>query len=327
MFSTWVRRLYKNLLSPLLLVFSLAQPLLAQTTVQQYFSQLSGYQIVKLDRSTEERDSTDPFNSDILDEYILLSHTLWAIQPTNSPLTSPLELEIYEMQDPLGAFGVFSNGHNSSQEEPPERLKLPVDNYYLNQSLIFWRGNYFFDLSAPGHEQIPKQALQDFAYRMIEVIPQLNLHPLTVLHLPREGLIRESIRFYLGEASFDLNRHFPRDLISPMGFDKDIEVTAAQYSPGGHMLYLIGYPTTALAAEYFVKLQNAMESYFSPQGVYMRRSGVIISIFFGPESVAREILVKVQYAPTIKWISRKDPDPEALREYALTVLGVVRKTV
>jgi hypothetical protein len=70
-----------------------------------------------------------------------------------------------------------------------------------------------------------------------------------------------------------------------------------------------------------------MESYFSPEGVYIRRSGVIIAIFFGPESEAQNILTKVQYAPTIQWIYQKKPDPEELVRRTMDFLGSVRQTL
>ncbi len=110
-----------------------------------------------------------------------------------------------------------------------------------------------------------------------------------------------------------------------MGFDKDIEVALAQYAPNDHVLFLIGYPTTALAADYLVSLQNAMQDYFSPQGVYMKRAGLMIAIFFGPEPTAREILAKIHYIPTITWLYQKDLDPErVMRDIVGSFMGIVR---
>ncbi len=59
----------------------------------------------------------------------------------------------------------------------------------------------------------------------------------------------------------------------------------------------------------------------------MRRSGVIVSIFFGPESEARETLTRIQYAPTIKWIYQKEQDPEELVRQTMTFLDSVRRTL
>ena len=325
MFFVWNKRLTPTALFAAL---SLIQPLLAQGTIEQYFGQLQGYRVENVaESSTLEEDLDSPFSPQVIDEYILFHYSRWAVRAADPTALPVLELEVYEMQDPQGAFGVFSNWNHLSSDLLTRRWNLSVDNYYANGSLIFWRGAYFVHLTAADQELTGPEALESFADALIEALPVLNLHPLTVIHLPQDNVIQESIRFYLGKASFALDGHFPRDLIAPLGFEHDIEVTAARYSPGEHHLYLVGYPTPSLAAEHSARLQNAMESYFSKDGVYMRRSGVIISIFFGPESEAREILTQVQYAPTIKWIYQKEVDLEALRRETMGFLGSVRQTM
>jgi hypothetical protein len=312
----------------LFLVSSLIQPLLAQGTIQQYFDLLEGYQLENLaESSTLEEDFDSPFSPEVIDDFILFHYSRWAVRAADPTSQALLELEIYQMQDPQGAFGVFSNWNHRSSDRLPLRLNLSVDNYYFNGSLTFWRGNYFIHLKAAARAPVNQDAQEMFARTLIDVLPLLNLHPLTVIHLPHENLVQDSIRFYLGEASFALDTHFPPDLILPLGFEHHIEVTSARYSPGDHPLYLVGYPTPSLAAEHSAKLQNAMESYFSPEGVYMRRSGVIISIFFGPESEAQDILSKVQYAPTIQWIYQKDKDPEKLISETMIFLESVGQTL
>jgi hypothetical protein len=325
MFSIWIRCFPST---ALFLVFSLVQPVRAQSTIQPYFDHLEGYQVEKLtESSTLQEDFDSPYSSQIIDEFVLFQYSRWAVRAVGPTIHSPLELEVYEMQDPQGAFGVFSNWNHRSLDSLPQRLNLSVDNYFINNSLIFWRGAYFFHLTAASQEPLGQVPLEPFARTLIDALPLLNLHPLTVIHLPQENVIQESIRFYLGEASFGLNSHFPRHLIPPLGFEHHIEITAARYSPENHNLYLIGYPTPGLAAQHSMKLQNAMEDYFSPEGVYMRRSGVIVSIFFGSESEAQEILPKIHYAPAIKWIYQKEVDPEELRRQTIGFLGSVQRTL
>ena len=325
MLSIWIKT---PTMLGLFSVLSLVPPLLAQGTIQQYFDQLKGYQVENLAESTTlEWDFDSPFESQVIDEFILFHYSRWAVRAVDSTSHPALELEVYEMQDPQGAFGVFSNWNHLNPDSFSQRLNLPVDNYYLDESLIFWRGAYFFHLNPANPEPVDPDKLESFSRTFIEILPLLNLHPLTVIHLPQANLIRDSVRFYLGEASFALDGYFPREFISPLGFDHHIEVTAARYYPGNHALYLVAYPTPALAAQQSARLQNARESYFSPEGVYIRRSGVIIAIFFGPESEAQEILTKVQYAPTIKWIYQKEQDPEELVRRTMDFLGSVRQTL
>ncbi|MEE8161883.1 MAG: DUF6599 family protein, partial [Acidobacteriota bacterium] len=299
-----VERYFRSFLFTVLLALLTLSSALAEATIQQYLLQVSDYQFENLSElsPSEEQAGIGPFSGTLLEEYILLSYSRWAVRPEGTSELPSLEVEIYEMKDALGAFGMFSIWQSLLKEAPQERLQLSVDNYYSHQSLVLWRGRYFLHISEPEPGESSRQTLGHLAQTLVEAIPLLNLHPGTVLHLPKEGLIRESVRFYLGESALALNRHLPEGLGAQMGFEKDIEVAFAQYTPNGHALFLVGYPTTALAADYLVKLQNAMQDYFSSQGVYMKRAGLMISIFFGPEPRAREILAKIHYIPTITWI-------------------------
>ena len=235
------------------------------------------------------------------------------------------ELEVYEMDGTSGAFGVFSIWRHSLGKGG--RFDLAVDNWHSGQSLIFWTGSYFFHLKGPSPPGVLEETFRSLALPLMDVIPLINVYPVTVTHLPQEHLIRESIRFYLGEASLTLNQDFPRDLISQLGFKDRIEVTSARYAPAGHPLFLVGYPTPALAAQYFVDLQHALQLPFSPQGIHIKRTGIMISIFLGPEEEAREVLARVDHTPTVKWIYEKKPDLKEQRREVISFLERVRRFI
>lgn len=312
----------------LLLIYFHVVPSLAEASIQHYFSELTQYRFTKLHEllTTEERDEVGSFTSQVLDDYVLHSYSAWEVHLKSSQ-QSALQIDVYEMQDGLGAFGVFSVAADIWQKKFSGRLDLRVDNLYEDGTLLFWRGNYFFHLTS-GSANKTKQSFQELGTALVEALPLLNLHPLTVIHLPRDGLAQESIRFYLGRTSFALNNQFPKNIISQIGFEDQIEVTHAKYGLNKNSLFLVGYPTIDLASYYFVKLQDAMQSYFFTEGVYMKRSGVIISIFFGPESEARPVLEKVNYAPTIKWVYQKNVDLSRLRRQSTTsFLSVVARSL
>jgi len=325
------RNLHRFSLILLLLIYFHGVSTLAEASIQQYFSELTQYRFTKLHEilTTEERNEVGSFTSQVLDDYVLFSYSAWEVHPMSSQRPA-LQIEVYEMQDGLGAFGLFSVATDIWQKKSMGRLNLQVDNLYQDGTLLLWRGNYFFHLtSTPSASAIrTKQSFQELGNALVEALPLLNLHPMTVIHLPRGGLAQESIRFYLGRTSFALNAQFPKNMISQIGFEDQIEVTHARYGRDRNSLFLVGYPTVDLADYYFLKLQDAMQSYFFADGVYMKRSGVIISIFFGPESEARPVLEKVNYAPTIKWVYQKNIDPARLRRQSTTsFLSVVARSL
>lgn len=319
-----------HLLLGLLIAGAGLLPVSAEVSIESHFARINDYRFDKVSEisTTEGRSEIGSLPADVLDDYILFSHSTWIARPTPPSQDGELRLEIFEMKDLLGAFGVFSIWENSAANGPHQRLKLQVDHRLGDDSLTFWRGNYVFRVTSSTQGETPRESLLRLAKTLVEVIPLLNVHPITVIHLPREGLLRESIRYYLGESSFELNPHFPKAMVSELGFESDAEVAFARYDPPGGQLFLVGYPTVALAAHYYVQLQNAMQSYFSAEGVYMKRSGVIISIFFGPERDAQDILSRVQYTPTIKWIYEKEFDPEeARRRDTASFLRVVARSL
>ncbi len=233
------------------------------------------------------------------------------------------------MQDAAGTFGIFSTWDTYSENSSKNRLQLSVDNHKHADSLCFWRGVYFFRLIHPPATEANWKEAQELASALVEAVPLVNVHPVTVVHLPQDGLIRESVRFYLGKSSFASNNQFPKQLRSEIGFEEEVEIAFARYLPGNYPLFLLGYPTVAMAADRSVELQDAMESYFSPQGVYMKRVGVLIALFFGPEPEAQRVLEKVHYTPAIKWIYEKDADPipKIARDEILTLLGVFERSM
>ena len=330
MCSPLTRSLCRNLIYAILLTIPCGT-LGAAANVEQYFPELTGYSFEAIAEiaDPQKQDRIGPFSRSVLNEYILLSYSRWRIRSENSLPHPPLELEVYEMQDAAGTFGIFSTWDTYSENHSKNRLKLSVDNHKHADSLCFWRGVYFFRLIHSSTTEANWREAQELAAALVEAIPLINLHPVTVVHLPQDGLIRESVRFYLGKSSFASNNHFPKELQTKIGFEKDVEIAFARYLPGNYSLFLLEYPTVALAADRSVQLQDAMESYFSPQGVYMKRVGVLIALFFGPEPEAQRVLEKVHYTPTIKWIYEKDidPIPRHSRDEILTLLGVFERSM
>jgi len=301
----------------------------SSVTIERYVSLLDEYRV------TQTAEFTDPEQAPqqalvspaLLNEYLRTSYSQWEISPLGNNSSVAMKLEVYEMLDSLGAFGLYSIWPHLSGSTSGERLKLSVDNRYDRGNLIFWRGNFFFRLSMEEPDFDP-EILVALAKALVDQLNLLNLHPLTVILLPKEDLIFESIRYYLGEVSFGLSNRFPPSLVPHLGLDKDVEITEASYSPEDDLLFLVGYPTPALASTYYLKLQDAMKSYFSPQGVYLTRAGVVVGIFFGPEQRAQAVLGRVQYAPDVRWLHEEDYRPKGLRSGATsTVLHVVRRTL
>ena len=137
----------------------------------------------------------------------------------------------------------------------------------LDGRLAFWRGHYFFILESSAAQP---DLLSSFPPRLKKAIDERSLHPVGVFQLPADNLVRSSIRFYLGQKAMTTNAAVPRQLISRLGLEDQAEATIAHYGPDGFPLLLLAYPTPSLADEYAGRIQDALRSVFSEDGIYMR---------------------------------------------------------
>ncbi len=306
------------------LLVCLTHPSLADITITKYFPALDNYRFDNLEEVNNIQGHTRIGSLEIplLEEYGLLAYSRWHLRKRGTQTSRVVELEVHEMLDPSGAFGIFSLRNRA--DPSGERLELPVENFYHEARLSFWRGSYALQLTQKGSEPADPQLLREIASSLVEVIPLLNVHPVTVLYLPQHDLIQKTISFYLGKTSLGLNPDFPADLISRVGFEDRAEVTYAHYGPEDSVLFLLGYPTPALAEDYFENLHTLLQSHISSTGIYMKRSGPLVSLLIGPEEQAKKILSNVTYAPSIKWIYEKRSRP-TLRDDAVTFLGMVSR--
>lgn len=301
-----------------------AQGTASELSIVPFLSQLPPYRTRLLQARTALQENTrlGVFQTAVLQEAVLLSYSVWNVEEAAG---QRLRLDCYELLDPAGAFSLFSLWPDQSGRKLGRPVALAVDNYYHPEASIFWRGNYFFQVVGIEPEGLEESTFRNLAERLVEVLPLINLKPVTVVHLPEEGLVPESIRFYLGPASLSLNPEFPEPLRGAVGLEDDIEITFARYHPAPSQLFLIGYPTPALAEDYAGRIQARLQDYISPQGIYLKRSGLLICLFSGPEVEARRVLNLVKYDPKVQWIYRKEEPPH--RESIGGFLDLVRRTL
>ncbi|MBI4446747.1 MAG: hypothetical protein HY645_12655 [Acidobacteria bacterium] len=280
--------------------------------IETFFPQDSGYRFVKTReiKGLGGTPSIAEVDAALLRDYTFIQYSRWEISSLRNP-TNRTQLHAIEMMDPPGAFGIFSIN------KAGKPVNLPVENNWDGSQLSLWKGNFFLRLSGSDQEH-----LIALAQTLIQAIDQPNLKPVSVLHLPASHLNPDSTAFYLGENSLSTNAAFPRPLVQKLGFDKHIEIGFASYTDQRHPLFIVAYPTVKLAADYFFRMQQELQGYFSQQGIFMKRTGALIALFIGPEEHAQKILAEVKYSPTIKWVYKKTPDPP--QEKVFTFLGLIK---
>ncbi len=303
----------------LFLQFSLAEP-----SIQRYFPGFSGIRFVLTDEQTDisAAQLKGPFPVEFLDEARLTSLSTWRM--TSEP-DAAYDLQVWEVLDSLGSYELYSHWPLYSGLQGYKRLSAPVGNWFTPQKSAFWRGNYFISVSRTDHSPLQPEEFSGLIDQFSANIEQLNVLPVTISHLPEEGISESAPLFYLGAETLKRNDFFPEPLLAEIGFNDRIEIAFASYGPENSPLFLIGYPTHELAREYSAKIKADLDGYFSKQSVFLKRSGLLVAIFIGPEDLAVKVLNQVSYAPTIQYFQKKGDEPQPSKTD--TFLGLITRAI
>ena len=300
-----------------------AVTVLAQPSFDRYSSELPGFRL-ELRTRTQDAEQTPHqlFSDTLLVESGFRRFSDWTVHSEES---AAVEGEVFEMNSSVGAYALFNHALRTFDSTSGISLDLPVGNRFTPQGAVFWRGNLLFYL-LPTTGNLQESVFSDFVRAVADTINLENLLPVSVSHLPRDDRVPGSVRFYLGSESLAENPRFPEPLIQEIGLSDKIEIAEARFEPGGHSLFVVGYPTPSLADQYLVRMQNRLRSFFSKEGIYMKRSGVLIGIFIGPEEQARRVLGELQYKPTVQWFKKEEEEPKD-RFGIITFAGSVTKAI
>jgi len=319
----------KQVLYCTVLLLALSGSVRSEVSVSAYLKKIPDYtaQVQEEKAEIAKGEKIDSYPAGVLEEFALKSYSRWALVPKDQALGKPrVDLEVYELLDPPGAFGVYSLWEKTGHTRLTGRLNLPIEHRYSDRELILWRSSYFLHLRQPeGPED--KTKLEQLVRNMMDAIPAVNALPVAIAHLPSQDLREDSVEFYYGGNGLALNREFPEPLVPLMGLEDHIEIGFGRYRPGDTPLFLIAYPTPALAEKYSVKIQDSLASYFGP-GVYLKKSGPLIGLVIGSsETEASRLLSRLNYKATIKWIEEKPEGDQETRTFLQTVTRAILGTL
>jgi hypothetical protein len=160
------------------------------------------------------------------------------VQDYRSPQTdNSVSLEIYEMNDSLSAYGIFSFKTSPGSKSLAIGWQCRLDDYYLN----CWKGPYIITVTGFNREPETLQALQAVAGRAAENIDvdAKAMKPDILAAIPEAQLIPGSIVYMKGRIAF--SNHFPVVMERPLDFN---EAVKAGYLPG-YSLYILKYSIPA----------------------------------------------------------------------------------
>ena len=109
-----------------------------------------------------------------------------------------LSLEIFQMEGPGSAYGMFTYKRGSRGRPVDAGTEGELEDYYLN----FWKGPYVVTVTADGENPDGLQELVDLARAVSARIKAESPPPSFVAELPEAGLIPRSVRYLRGYLGF-----------------------------------------------------------------------------------------------------------------------------
>jgi len=154
-----------------------------------------------------------------------------AIRSYKSDSGLSLNIEIYEMEDPSSAYGVFSFKTGRNGQEVDIGSDSALEDYYLN----FWKNRFVITLIGFDDSQSTREALIGFARRIEQKIPDGDERPLLLNHLPTPADEDARIVYLEGNLALYNQYEFATENIfriqkGAVGFYKDLIVFLFEYS-------------------------------------------------------------------------------------------------
>jgi hypothetical protein len=225
-----------------------------------------------------------------------------AEQAAYSRANDKLQVTLYRMKDPSGAYGIYS--YLRSPDMP--RAEVTDHSAMSRERALVLDGNLVLDIHATDLQRAGK----DLNALVAAINPKAQQGPLPTIseHLPTKGFIERSDKYILGPQT--LNQFFPVTPNDWLGFGTGAEAEVARYRMDGRELNLLiaDFPTPQTAQKKLLELQqdyhvNAPSGPPNGSPIFARRSITLLAIVSGarnPEE-ANKLLDQIQSGTEVTW--------------------------
>jgi len=171
------------------------------------------------------------------------------IQDYRNAAGRSLSLEIFEMETPAAAFGMFTFKRSGQGQDVPIGSGAELEDYYLN----FWKGRYLATLTGFDESAATVAGLIAVGGRVEAMIMDTADPPPLVASLPAEGLRPGSVRYLRGLLG--LNNVYPFPSAHGLGFAAAVKGDYGE----GLFLVVMDYGSDAARETAWDELRAALE--------------------------------------------------------------------
>jgi hypothetical protein len=155
----------------------------------------------------------------------------------------PLGIDIYEMESPLHAFGIYA-----AERSPEERfVQMGVEGYLGKDFLNFWKGPFYVKLSAGGASPATEETLLKLAGEIAGKISGGHSQPGLLAYLPEKEQVGRS------------ERYIPRDFLG-QSFLTNAYRADYEGEGGSYRVFLVENGSTEEAVRSYGKYRDSLRS-------------------------------------------------------------------
>ncbi|MEX2015593.1 MAG: DUF6599 family protein [Candidatus Hydrogenedentales bacterium] len=105
-----------------------------------------------------------------------------------------IDVFLYDMRSPTGAFGIYSVEREAGQE----KLGLGDAAYRTGANIFFWKGEHYGYIQAS--DESAKDAVEALARSLLERLPASDEPVLNLELVPTEGMVEDTLQFFRADA-------------------------------------------------------------------------------------------------------------------------------
>ena len=214
-----------------------------------------------------------------------------------------------ELADATGAYSAFTLLRTPEMRPCGDANKLGVDCAVSAGKLLFWQGDTVVQIAPAGSKPIGASSFNDLVGTLPKPFGAKAAHPLLPGKLPTEGLLKETLRYAVGQTTYAASAGaIPASVLD---FSKSPEILSANYRSsrsGTGLLTLVFYPTPTIAGDRLRAIQKAIADKALPTSFLqgepqVTRSGPIVAIASNGFTAKQgaKLVEGVKYQASIAW--------------------------
>jgi hypothetical protein len=163
---------------------------------------------------------------------------------------SEITVELFDMGTSEDAFGVFTHGRESEEEG------IGQGSEYRGGLLCFWKDKFFVCVFAEQDTPSTEKGVMDIAKAIDQAIKEKGSKPKLLDHLPQDGLVETSMRYFHTHVS--LNYHYYLADQNILNLNQHTEALLVRYQQEKSKCYLLllHYPNAKEARNAFKSFEQ-----------------------------------------------------------------------